>query len=148
MLTRCVEEWNVRDRLFQFYEIDSNFKVTCDRLRRHYGIPHPPPFGVSRKTINIPGCGLARLWKVKQKKNASDQCKREPKCTREWKVTGQTSSVADAVPLASCKINFAMRAQSTDNPKSHRKTKLRWISVINITRKSVSFYNKKRYNRY
>lgn len=40
------------------------------------------------------------------------QCERKLKCTREWKVTGQTSSLADAVPLACCKINFAMRAQN------------------------------------
>jgi len=100
--------------LFQVYEIDSNLEVMYDRLTMSwnsssaFGRSECPDMAKKRLIFR----SLARLWKAKQKKNASDQCKREPKCTREWKVTGQTSSVADAVPLACCKINFAMRTQS------------------------------------
>jgi len=95
-------------------------RVTREGNSQRHRIPHSYrlkcPNTTHRKTINIPGRSLVRLWKAKQKKmqaiNASDQCECEPKCTREWKVTGQTSSAADAVPLACCNINFAMRAQS------------------------------------
>lgn len=134
-------------RSFSVMKLIAISKLTYDRFATSWN-SSPMPFGVSEHDASknelifraVTSCVYGKQNKKKMRAiNASDQCEREPKCTREWKVTGQTSSAADAVPLLRVAISILQCAHRvTDNLKSwSKRPKLQWIFVINWRNVSI-----------